>query len=108
MWVQMTYYYKIHASVAKKVRGDPPANPEYIEVTSSGKVLHFNNKDLVEESQIKYPDYLTPEDIETYLATMGKQVAREILFPKSRKKKSIKLKLNRKPVKKCKCGGGGI
>lgn len=94
----MTYYYKIHASVAKKIRGDPPANPEYIEVTPSGKVFHFNNKDLVEELQINYPDNLTPEDIESYIAIKGKQIAREILFPKNRsKKKSIK------PVKRCRC-----
>lgn len=100
----MTYFYKVHGTIARKIGGDPPAE-EYVAIDPQGVLRHIKGGEIVEETQIAYPVDITMDTKELFKDEMGKQLARDMLFPKYRKKKMSKKKPMRKVkvVKKCKC-----
>lgn len=93
----MTYFYKIKGTIARKIGGEPPAN-EYVAIDPQGVVRHVNNDEIIEEQPMKLPE---GELKELYKDTMGKQIARTMLFPAYRKKKTISRKI--KVGKRCIC-----
>jgi hypothetical protein len=96
----MTYFYKVHGTIARKVGGNPPSE-EYVAIDPQGVLRHVKNGEIVEETQISYPTDITMDTKDLYKDEMGKQLARDMLFPKYRKKKtSSKPKLK---IKTCRC-----
>lgn len=101
----MTYFYKVHGTIARKIGGEPPAD-DYVAMDSNGRLKHILHGEVIEENYVIYPtDATTSELKELYKNEMGKALARDMLFPKFRKKKSSKPKPLRKVKvdKKCKC-----
>jgi|WetSurMetagenome_2_1015567.scaffolds.fasta_scaffold213295_2 hypothetical protein len=100
------YFYKIGGTIARKIGGEPPSN-EYVAIDPKSMVRHIKNGEIIEEFQLAYPiDAATDKGLmELYKETETKRLARDILFPKSRKKKIMKPKPARKikVVKKCIC-----
>lgn len=100
----MTYFYKVHGTIARKIGGNPPTD-EYVAMDPQGTLRHVKDGELLEETQISYPIDTNMDTKELFKDTMGKQLARDMLFPTYRKKKMTKSKSSRKVnvVKKCKC-----
>jgi len=98
----MTYFYKVRGTIARKIGGIPPAN-EYVAVDPQGIVRHIKNGDILNEISLEIPnDDLDSQEF--YKSEMGKQVARDMLLPKYRKKKTTSKPTRKvKIVKKCKC-----
>jgi hypothetical protein len=99
----MTYFYKVHGTIARKIGGDPPAN-EYVAIDPKGILRHIKNGEIIEETSISYPTDITVDTKDLYKDEIGKMLARDMLFPKYRKAKNTKSKSRKiKVVKKCKC-----
>lgn len=101
----MTYFYKMQGTIARKIGGEPPAE-EYVAIDPKGIVRHIKKGEILEEEPITYPkEYMeAPELKDFYMTEYGKQMAREMLFPKYRKKKtSSKPTRKIKVDKKCTC-----
>lgn len=99
----MTYFYKVHGTIARKIGGEPPAN-EYVAIDPKGMVRHIKDGYIIEEKQIEGIQEDYPELKELYDSEIGKQMARSMLIT-YRKKKTMKPKAVRKVKvgKKCKC-----
>jgi hypothetical protein len=100
----MTYFYKIGGTIARKVGGNPPTN-EYVAIDPKGIVRHVKNEMIIEEQYIDVLKDSTKDQEELYKDIMGSQIAKNMLFPKYRKKKIMKPKSIRKIKmdKGCKC-----
>lgn len=98
----MTYFYKVRGTIARKIGGSPPAD-EYVAMDPQGALRYVKNGEVIEETQISYPTDITVDTKELYKDTVGKQLARDMLFPKYRKKKPSKPIRKIKVAKKCKC-----
>jgi len=102
----MTYFYKVHGTIARKIGGEPPAN-EYVALDKENTMRHVKNGEVIEEFKLAFPIETMgdPELKEFYAGEEGKRLARSMLIPSYRKKKSMKPKPLRKVKvdKKCKC-----
>ena len=94
----MTYFYKMSGTIARKVGGNPPTN-EYVAIDPKGVIRHVKNEQIIEEQYIDVPKDATKDQEELYKEMMSSQIAKEMLFPKYRKKKTMKPK----SIKRCKC-----
>lgn len=108
----MTYFYKVAGTVARKIGGEPPATTDYVAIDPKGIVRHVKNGMIIEEVPLEFPEdesKYSASDIkelkELYTSTAGLDLAKSMLFPRYRKKKTMKPKSIRKVkvVKKCKC-----
>lgn len=93
----MTYFYKIKGTIARKIGGEPPAD-EYVAIDPQGIVRHVKDNEIVEEQPMELPKGKLKD---LYTDTMGKQIARGMLFPAYRKKKTKSRKV--KVGKRCIC-----
>jgi hypothetical protein len=96
------YFYKNGGTISRKIGGEPPAK-EYVAIDPQGVVRHVKDDNIVEEIPIHISD-ISEKDVELYKEVISSQIAKDMLYPKYRKKlnkpKSIrKLKV----VKKCIC-----
>lgn len=97
----MTYFYKVRGTIARKIGGNPPSD-EYVAIDPQGVLRHIKNGEILEDTPIAYPTDITMDTKELYKDEMGKMLARDMLFPKYRKKKMSKPR-KIKVVRKCKC-----
>lgn len=83
----MTYYYKTGQYMAIATKDDIPYIHEYVYITPDGFAKHIKNNTIIESRKIKSsnPDY------------SSQNIARSMLFPVFRKKKTSKSK-----TRKCK------
>jgi len=102
----MTYFYKVGGSIARKIGGTPPAK-EYVAIDSENVIKHIKNGEVIEEREMAYPiETIDNKDLKNLYEDLEiKKLARDMLFPKYRKKKTTKSKPTRKVKinKKCKC-----
>jgi len=107
----MTYFYKIQGTIARKVGGEPPTT-EYVAIDPKGIVRHIKNDQIIEEQLLEFPENesnYSPSELkelkDLYKDTMGLKIARGMLIPSYRKKRTMKPKSVRKikVVKKCTC-----
>lgn len=94
----LMYFYKMSGTIARKIRGDPPAN-EYVVIDKKGVIQHIKDEQVLEEQFIDTPKDATKDQAELYKDVVSSQMAKTMLFPNYRKKKLTKSKV----VKKCKC-----
>ena len=91
----MTYFYKIHSTIARKIGGEPPAD-EYVAIDPQGVVRHVKNNEVIEEQPMKLPE---GELKDLYKDAMGSQIAKTMLFPAYRKKKiTRKVKIGKRCI----------
>jgi hypothetical protein len=94
----MTYFYKIHSTIARKIGGEPPAD-EYVAIDPQGVVRHVKNNEIIEETPIEFPNNASQDQITLYKDAMGSQIAKNMLFPKYRKKKNTrKIKVGKRCI----------
>ena len=102
----MTYFYKVGGTIARKIGGDPPGT-EYVALDKQHTIRHVKNGEVVETMTIGFPlDAAGDKDLmDLYEDMESKNIARSMLIPTYRKKKTIKPKPTRKVkvVKKCTC-----
>ena len=82
--------------------GDPPAN-EYVAVDPQGVVRHVKDDNIIEEIPIDVSG-ISGEDVELYKDLISSQMARNLLYPKYRKKINKSKPMRKLKVgKRCKC-----
>jgi hypothetical protein len=99
------YFYKNGGTISRKIGGEPPAK-EYVAIDPQGVVRHVKDDNIVEETPIPMDNFpnMSQDEIQLYKEAVSSQMAKDMLYPKYRKKinkpKSIrKLKVG----KRCKC-----
>jgi len=97
----MTYYFKIKGTLARKEGGEPPTVDEYVAVGKDNVVRYFKNGQIVDKTEIAFPiDADTSTEISLFKDLMGKKLAKDMLYPQFRKKKTSKPKPKRKTKKR--------
>lgn len=101
----MTYYYKIRGIINRKEGGSPPDVDEYIAIGKDSVVRHIKNDEVIEQKEIMYPEhvpYLASKDTgikELYKKASGYIIAKDMLTPMARKKKTTQ-KLTKRKTKR--------
>jgi len=99
------YFYKNGGTISHKLGGDPPAE-EYIARDPQGIMRHIKNGNIIEELPIPTNDYsgMSHEERELYKDVVSSQMAKDMLYPKYRKKINKPKSMRKiKVVKKCIC-----
>jgi len=98
----MTYFYKNGGTISRKIGGEPPAN-EYVAVDPQGVVKHVKDDNIIEEIPIDVSG-ISGKDVELYKDLISSQMARNLLYPKYRKKINKPKPMRKLKVgKRCKC-----
>ena len=96
------YFYKNGGTISHKLGGDPPAN-EYVAVDPQGVVRHVKDDNIIEETPIDVSG-ISGKDVELYKDLISSQMARNLLYPKYRKKINKSKPMRKLKVgKRCKC-----
>jgi len=96
------YFYKNGGTISHKLGGDPPAN-EYVAVDPQGVVRHVKDDNIIEEIPIDVSG-ISGKDVELYKDLISSQMARNLLYPKYRKKINKSKPMRKLKVgKRCKC-----
>jgi hypothetical protein len=100
--MKMTYFYKNGGTISRKIGGEPPAN-EYVAIDPQGVVRHIKDDNIVEEIPIDVSS-ISDKDIDLYKEVISSQMAKDMLYPKYRKKINKPKSMRKiKVVKKCIC-----
>jgi hypothetical protein len=106
----MTYFYKIGGAIARKV-GERPEVNEYVAFDKKHTLRHIKNGELINTVTLPFPSDMAKDEefneelMDLYKDIESSKIARSMLIPTYRKKKSAKPKSLRKVkvVKKCTC-----